>query len=275
MTFVSTRSVCTTSTARLKDIDSREFRKFEPAKKITTAQFIDGFERDETRPGAVEKRRRVDGVELSIGPLELTQKSLATQKVEGPTWMRGQKRPRVATAKSPWRQQSPSAFQFQIDSEEDDGMVQSKQSKSANQATRQRSKRHNCQIVSDDDEPMVSPLPYILTDKHNTRIGADVGMVRTSPENSDEFLSYVSDGDESVVLLVAPEDDDDGAALATIPRTDTPDYGADIETEEYGQLPPKEWMLNVLDSGEDTLALRPDPKEWTREVEIPDTSPRK
>lgn len=259
---------------------------------------MDGFEHEEARPSVVGKRRRLDTIDRSIGPLELTQQIVASQKIEGPTWIRGQKKSRIATATSPWRKkQYSSTSQFHIDSEDDNEWIQVKQSKPTDQSTRNRPQRCTSNFVSDDNEDTVArPDPDALTHGINTRSKADVEAVRkvrarrviefphisdadepvmllADPAGHEEDAAYVSDGDASVGLLVYPEDNEDEAGLATIPRTDIPENIADTDQAD-GQLPPKQWVLNVLDC-EDTLALRPDSREWMREVEIPEKSPLK
>ncbi|KAJ4423037.1 hypothetical protein N0V82_002304 [Gnomoniopsis sp. IMI 355080] len=319
VTSASASIVYKNSTVRCKDSNTQGFRKLEISNGTIVTHSSDGFERDEARPDVVGKRRRIDSIDRSIGSLELMQKSVAFQKIEGPTWLRGQKKPRVATTTPPWsRRQYFSTSMLQIDSEEDDDLLQVKQSKPADQGTGNRLKRRTSLDVSDhDEEPMALSVADVLMDNYNTHSKAGVEIIRKShakhvndflyisdddepvvfdpPAGNEEELSvattyrtnapehggdvegeapYISDGDESVVLLVYPEDNEDVAALATIPRTDTPETVADIDKAE-SQLPPKQWVLNVLDSKENTLTLRPDSSEWRREVEIPDTSPWK
>ncbi|KAJ4389840.1 hypothetical protein N0V93_007312 [Gnomoniopsis smithogilvyi] len=305
-------------TARYKDSGLQEFRKPRNNNKVSLVASSDGFEREETRTGVFGKRRQIDSVDRSIGSLELTQEKVASQKIEGPTWIRGRRKLRVSTSTSFWsRRQYFSNSIFHVDSEEDDEPDEVAQSKSDGQGTRERFKGRTSHVVSDDDdETMALPAPDVSTDGHSTHSKADVEVVRKSrakrvedfpyisdadehvmllvhPEDSEDEASvamisgtnrakqsanneeearYVSDDDDSVALLVYPGDNEDDAALATIPRTDTPENVADID-QVNGVLPPKQWVLNALDYDEYTLALRPDSREWIREVEIPATSP--
>lgn len=293
-----------TPTAWRKNSDHQRFRKLDSPKEAKIKHSSDGFEREEARIGVLGRRRRMDSIDHNIGSLELTQSRAPAKKVEGPTWARGQKKNQVSTVTKSWNKTQHFANSiFQIDLEENVEPVQSKQSKPDGQGPRGLCKRRIGELISDDDddddevELMNLAVPSVATERHSTPSGADIGTVTTlhakhgkrfphisdtdepvvllaSPGDNEHEATYISDGDEPVILLGPPGESENDAALATIPRTDTPEYGEHVE-EAVGQLPPKEWMLNVRDYDKDALALRPDSREWTREVEIADTSPRK
>lgn len=294
-----------------KGNDDQGFRKLDSAKDTKVKHSSDGFERNEARASVFWRRRRMDSIDHNIGSLELTQGSAPIKKVEGPTWVRVQKKTQVSTTTKPWsKTQHSDDYTFEIDVEEDMEPVQSRQSNSDDQEPRGIRKRRISQLISVDegdgedeeqhDGPTNLTVPGLATQGVGRPSGPDVKKVKTSrarhcqdslyisdtdepvvllaspadPTGNEDEATYISDSDEPVILLVSPGQSEHGAALATIPRTDTPEHGADNE-ETVGQLPPKEWMLNVLDYDRDALALRPDSREWTREVEIPDTSPNK
>lgn len=291
-------------TAWRKNSDHQNFRKLEFPKQAKKTHSSDGFERDEARTVVLGRRRRMDSMDYNIRSLELTQERAPVKKAEGPTWARGQKKNQVSTVTRPWNKTQHFADSIlQIDFEDDVEAIQSNQSNSDVQPPRSLYKRHMSQLISDDDDVddgddlMHLAVPSVATDKERKPSGAGIETARTtrakhssrfphtsdadepvvlltSPGDNGDEPTYISDGDESVILLIRPGESEDAAALATIPRTDTPEHGEDIE-EAVCELPPKEWMLNVLDYERDALALRPDLKEWTREVEIPDTSPQK
>lgn len=272
----STRPVSMTPAARHKDTNPQEFKELKLSKERGVKYSSDGFECDEARTGFFGKRRWIGSSQLNIGPLELTQKGAAKQKTAGPVWMRGQKKPRVATTTSPWsRRQYFGAPRFQLDLDEVIEASEVEQSKSTDQATRNRSKSSISDIVSDDaEELVVLRVPSTLTDEYDTYSHVDFEINGSSRVKHDKYFSYNSDADESLNLLVFPVEDEDEAALAITPRTNTPEHGADLDKEADGQLPPKQWMLNVKNHDENMLALRPDPKEWTRDITLPDISPR-
>lgn len=294
-------SINNVPTAWRKNSDLQSFKKLEFPKEAKIKHASDGFDRDEARTGVLNRKRRMGSLDHNIGSLELTQNRASAQKVEGPTWGREQKKNQVSTVTKPWGKTQHFANSiFQIDVEENVEPVRSKQSNSVGQAPRGLCKRRISHLISDDDndededEPMNPAMPSVATKRDSTASVADIATVRTSrakhskrsphisdadepvillapPEDNGDETSYISDSDEPVILLVRPGESEDDAA--TIPRTDTPEHGEDIE-EAVVQLPPKEWMLNVLDYNRDALALRPHSREWTREVEIPDTCPR-
>lgn len=278
-----------TPTAWRKNSDHHRFRELDSPKEAKIKHSSDGFEREEARIGVLGRRRRVDSIDHNIGSLELTQ-SAPAKKVEGPTWARGQKKNQVSTVTKSWNNTQHFAHSiFQIDFEENVEPVQSKHSNPDSQSPRVLCKRRIGELISDDDddddevELMNLAVPSVATERHSTPSGADIGTVTTLHAKHGKRCPHISDTDEPVVLLASPGDneyeatyisDGDEPVILLVPRTDTLEYGEHIE-EAVGQLPPKEWMLNVRDYDKDALALRPDSREWTREVEIADTSPRK
>lgn len=265
-----------TTTAPHKENGHQEFRQLNFAKKPKFKRSSDGFERSEARAAISDKRRRIVSSDLSIGPLEITQKGVAIQKLHGPTWSRGQKKPRVARTTSPWsRRQYFSSSQFQIDTEETNAAVQVKQSESAHRAPRARTKHRISHLMPDDEEePMSIPDIRVLTNEQDTHSNGDAEVVSTSLAQYDKHALYISDAQESVDLLVPPVDNENEASMVIVPATTTPQNDAEVEKEVDGRLPPKRWTFNVLDYEEDLLTLRPTLREWTRVVTISDTFTR-
>lgn len=260
-------------TSRRKYADFKGFKEVKVAQDTKPKRSSDGFERDEARSGLPGKKRKIESSELNIGPLELTQKGVATQKMEGPTWLRGQKKPRVSTAASLWsKRQHFGTSEFQIESE-DSFEAADKTQTSAGQATHVSSKRRINRIMSDGaDVPPELPVDPGERDGRSDSAYDDLEVVRSSQTEHGNPISSNCDADEPVDLLVFPFDEEDEAGF-TIPRTDTPEPNADTEGELVAQLPPKRWMLDRLDDGQDTLALRPNSNAWKREVSsIPETS---
>lgn len=293
-----------------KGNEYQDFRKLDSTKDSKVKHSSDGFEREEARARVFGRRRRLDSTDHNIGSLELTQGGARAQKVGGPTWARAKKKTQVSTTTKPWSKiRHSNSYMFQIDVEEHMEPAQSRQSRqssSDDQELRGLRKHRISRVISVDDGDggdeeeldglMKLAAAELATDGDSRPSGPDINKVKTSrarygqgilyisdadepvvllasPADHENEATYTSDGDESVNLLVPPGQSEDDAALATIPRKDTPEHGADNE-EALSQLPPKEWTLHV-DYDRDALALRPDSREWTRELEVPHTSPDK
>lgn len=187
----------------------------------------DGFTNEEARPTAYRRPdRRVKNIATELNSLDLTQKGVATQKIEGPTWPRGQKRSKPATTTSLWRQrQALGPSQFQIESQDP-------------------------LDTSDDKKELKTELEGSGYSKHSSSQISD-----TADENLD-LPEHGSETNEPLGLLEFPdyeEHEENGAILLTIPWTDTPEpVGEDALAD---QLPPKQ-MLGVLDYGGDRLRWR-------------------
>lgn len=219
----------------------------------------DGFTSDEAQPSPYRKNERRAKNTLSethLKGLDLTQKGIATQGMKGPTWLRGQKKPRSATTASLWnKRQYLGSSQHQIESQDPLETVDVEDKlESENFPTRGRS-RHRTTHISDDTE--------------------EVGLLMIPKASEEGAEQYIFDADEPVDLLEFPKDEEE-ADLATIPRTDTPesaDTDASSKThlgsygngELGGQLPVKR-TWDVLDHDGDMMALRPDSRDWQHGV---------
>lgn len=259
-----------TPTNRSKDVDFKEYKEMKAATNTQPKRSNDGFERNEARAGFPVKKRRVDGSDVNIGPLDTTQKGVTDQKMEGPTWQRGQKKSKPSTTPSlRKRRQFLGTSQFQIESEESPDELGNDHPRTTAQATRIRSKRRISHIIEDDE--LSADHLHINGEageqgEHNDSAFDDAEVARSS-SNMEESAPYNGDADEPLDLLVFPFDVEDEADF-TIRCTDT------LETElAAAQLPPKRWVLNRQDDDQDALALRPNPGAWEREASVvPQTS---
>lgn len=192
----------------------------------------DGFTNEEARPSPYRKTdRRVKSTLTELNRLDLTQKGAATQKMDGPTWLRGQKRSNAAKITSLWsnrRYIGPS--QFQIESQDPLESFDNNSEIKTELGGRRRWERPLSQIADDTDEKT-------------------------------DLAGYVSDADEPVDLLEFPhedeneenEDESDEVDLLTIPDTDAPK--PDAEYASVGQLPPKR-RLGAMNYNGDRLEWR-------------------
>lgn len=257
----------------------------------------DGFTNDEAKPSPyrkAERRTKNTLTETRLAGLDLTQRGAATQKMEGPTWPRGQKRSRAATTASLWgNRQYLGGSHIQMESQDPlEAFSINEEPDSETIYNSGRSKRRISEIVDDDDEAKLGPLthPDELDDHSNQGdAGDDRGSTAMMEHWQDRAEKYISDADEPVVLLEFPDEgeDEDEDGLATIPRTDTPepavgDTSSEISLGSCGnndlnvQLPPKRTWDLLLNCDGDALTLRPDSREWLREAErVLDTPPRK
>lgn len=253
----------------------------------------DGFTNDEAKPSPYRKyERRIKNIlnETHLGGLDLTQRSTATQKMEGPMWLRGQKRSRVATTASPWgKRQYLGGSQFRIESQDPlEAFNLNTEFDLENTHTTGRSKRRNSEIADEEEDEELDLLTHPEElDQQSSQgdAGDDSYFLKVAEPRQERLEQYLSDADESVVLLETSEGEDEDD-LTIIPRTDTPepavgDLSSKTTFDFWGnndldaQLPPKR-TWNMLNRDEDSLALRPDSREWLREAErVPDTPPWK
>lgn len=254
---------------------------FKVAKHIS-----DGFTSDEAHPSPHKRRERRTKSTLSeVQPkhLELTQKGAATQKLDGPTWARGQKRARPAPIA---KRQYFGSSQFQIESEDPLESFEIKEPRTEPGSSRDRSKRLVSQICDDDDEPNDFLTYPDELDEHSSQADSNGNVdILTVPKKLNKRLRRLSSDDEPVDLLEV-SDGDEELDLLTIPRTDTPEpHMKDASSESRlspwggsnsdGLLPAKR-MLNVQDYSRDDLTLRPDSREWLRGVRrVSETPPWK
>lgn len=231
---------------RSKSVGFKEYKEMKATTNTKLKRSSDGFERNEARSGFSGKKRRTDSSDMNIGPLETTQKGLPNQKVEGPTWQRGQKRSKASTTASLGKgRRYFGTSHFRSDAEESPDELGNDQPTSTGQATRIRSKRRISHI-SEDDELSAEYLPV------------DVEAGEQGAHNHSAF----DDAEEPLDLLVSPFDMED-ESISTIPSTNTPE-----DEEAPAQLPPKCWVLNKQQDDLDTLTLRPDPRAWEREASV-------
>lgn len=189
----------------------------------------DGFTNDEAQPSPYRKtERRIKNTltETHIGGLDLTQTGAATQKMEGPTWLRGQKRSRAATTASLWgKRHYLGSSQFQIEYQdplEASNIDEEPESENIHNAGRSGSLINE---IADDEEAELDLLihPDELDRQSNQGdAGEDIDILVETENQQERMEQYISDADEHVVLLEVPGygDEDD---LATIPRMDTPE----------------------------------------------------
>lgn len=219
----------------------------------------DGFTSDEAQPSPYrmnERRTKNTLSETHLKGLDLTQKGITAQEMKGPTWLRGQKKPRHAATTSLWnKRQYLGSSQHQIESQDPLETVDvENELESVHFPTRGRS-RHRTTHISDETEEV-----DLLV------------MPKASEEGAEQ---YISDADEPVILLEVPKDEEE-VDLATIPRTDTPEsadyyasskirFGSYRDGELDGQLPVKR-TWDLLDHDGDMMALRPDSRDWQHAV---------
>lgn len=271
-----------TPTSRSKYLDVKQFKKLGADRVTKAKRSSDGFERDETRPTFLGKKRRVESNNLNIGFLETTQNGIATQKIDGPTWLRGQKKPRVSTETSIWSSRRYLGISKYSNQLHESSEVHDNQKLKSSDASRARSKRRISRIVinddQDDDDQEEEEEPVILladlgeVDDHNDSAYDDVEVARSPPAEHGKPIPDNADADEPLNVLIFTFDEEDEANF-TIPRTDTPEPGVNADRTSAAQLPPKCWMLDELEDDQDTLALRPSSRAWKREVShVPNTS---
>lgn len=200
----------------------KENINFKVAKRIG-----DGFEGDEARPSPYWKRRRIANGELHIGHLELTQKGAATQKIQGPTWLRGQKKMRPATNISLWnRRQYFGSSQFQIDSQDPLEPFEANtepQTEHEVHHDSHKGRRFNQDILDDDVDEVIELLiipPDDVEDGSSQIADEDIDNVDLlgHPGNMDKQGSQIVSNahDDEVDLIISPRTDtrepDDKAA---------------------------------------------------------------
>ncbi|CAN8102377.1 unnamed protein product [Discula destructiva] len=259
-----------TPTSRRKYANFKEFKKVKAAMDNKSKRSSDGFQRGEAYLGFSGKKRRLDSSDLGIGPLEIAQKGVATEKMAGPTWLRGQKKPRVSTAASLWRRaQHVGTSRCQIEPDKSFEVVDDiQQHTSVERGTRLRSKRRISPILSDEaDKSAAIPahLVPVKTVQNNDSVYDDDEVTWSSHRKHMKSTHFTCDADEPVDLLVFPFDEE-GEARSTLPRVNSPKPADKIGQELVAQLPQKIWMLSRLDDNQDALVLRPDSRAWEREV---------
>lgn len=229
----------------------------------------DGFTRDEAQPSPHrknERRTRNTLNETHLKGLDLTQKGIATQEMKGPTWLRGQKKPRTATTASLWnKRQYLGSSQHQIESQDPLETVDVEDELGPEHSPRRGRSRHRSTHISDETE--------------------EVDLLIIPKASVEGVEQYISDADEPVMLLEFPKDEEE-VELTTIPRTDTPEpenndassktrFGSFGEGEVDNRLPVKR-TWDFLDHDGDMMALRPDSRDWQHGVtRVLDTPRRK
>lgn len=235
-----------------------------------TKRASDGFTREEARPSPFSKKDRKPRNSLAgrLDPLELTQKGQATQKMDGPTWPRGQKRSRTSTTAGLWNNRHYfGTSQFQVDSQDPVEILEKFDIKEPQQdpvSSRSRKKRLVSEILSEDTGEPVDLL--VVSDGERDHEG-------DSPHGFDSGDVVFEPGDvDRQELMMNHHELDGDVDLITISHTDTPGTAPSEKQFSFweddtpvGQLPPKR-MLNVPDCNGDPLALRPEPRLWLQEV---------
>lgn len=214
-----------------KKADDREDFKFiKKGPKIQASESLtlkvskrisDGFEDSEKHNSPHKKQRRVNSNnDTRLGSLELTQKGTFTQKLQGSTWRRGQKKTRTATIASLWagrqylgNSQIKSGSHDPLDSFEEETEPHSEvQTKSH----RQKAPHSNIDELNDADED-VDLLAFPPDDIDDDDIG--VGMTNRDVDEVDLLVEPDELGDEQT--QVASDNDEDVDLI--IPNTDTPE----------------------------------------------------
>lgn len=183
----------------------------------------DGFEDNENHIRPHPKQRRANINDTRMGHLELTQKGTFTQKIQSPTWPRGQKKKtRTTTIASLWaRRQYLGDSQIKVESQDP--------------------------LESFDDE--TEPDPRFHAKKRNR--GAlrldieewnddeEVDLLVFPPDDAEKSENEVIDkDDDEVKLLVEPDElgeeqlhvtsEDEEMDLLIIPKTDTPEPDGNV-----------------------------------------------
>lgn len=214
----------------------------------------DGFTNDEaqnTPPRYRERRNKTSLSDVHLKGLDITQKEPGTQKVDGPTWLRGQKKHRSATPTSFLKGRrcagtSHSRIEIQ-DPLEADGRSDDTQREYRTTISRSN---WSSRIISDEEDEEFDLL------RAPKKKGDRVDVI----EQQREAAQQTSDADEPVDLLSTPNNDFE------VGRDDMHQNTALQSTTGLGlpgiQLLPKR-RLNI-DYGEEPLALRPSDREWLR-----------
>lgn len=167
----------------------------------------DGFNDDEKHAGPRWRQRRINSSDTRMGSLELTQKGTFTQKLQGPTWPRGQKKSRTSSIASLW-----SSRQYLGDSqikESHDPLESSEEKKEP--CARNETKNGNRKARHRDiEEP--------------NEVDEEIGLLVFPPDDVDDDDGPVAnENDDEVSLLVEPDElgEEANVDFVTIPNTDT------------------------------------------------------
>lgn len=181
----------------------------------------DGFDDDEKHANPHWKRRRMNN-DTHIGSLELTQKGTLTQRLQGPTWLRTQKKTRTTTFPNRWshRQYLENSevhdeSQELLESLEYEAETQLKTEIKRSLETRQASIEES----NDADEEvdlLVFPHDDVEDDDTEMIVQNDSRVaVLDEPNELDEEQAHSATEEEEVDLLVTP-------------RTDTPEPAKNV-----------------------------------------------
>lgn len=230
----------------------------------------DGFDSDEKHASPYRKQRRINN-DMRMGSLELTQKGTFTQKLQGPTWLKGQKKPRTASIASLWSRRQylgnskvKAGSEDLLDSFEEQTVPHSKLD---TESGRQKKRQISIEESNDADE--------------------EVDLLVFPPDDVDDDDGEIEEADDDeLALLVEPDElggehhavaHDEDVGLLVIPRTDPPDSdeiatldGRSAFWKNENRLPPKQ-QWHQQDTSVNRLALRPD-DGWLQDVrKIPET----
>lgn len=252
------------------DFKSVEKRPKTPASERLNLKVLkrtsDGFNSDEKHASPYRKQRRINN-DMRMGSLELTQKGTFTQKLQGPTWLRGQKKTHTASLANLWSRrkylgsaQVKTGSEDPLDSFEEQTVPHAKL-----------------------DAENGSRKPRQISIEESNDSDEEVDLLVFPPDDVDDDDGENLEDDDELALIVEPDElggehhaeaHDEDVGLLVLPRTDPLDSdenaGLEGRSKNENRLPPKQqWHHQAISANR--LALRPDDR-WRQDVrKVPET----